>query len=172
MNEFEMLLKEGKHVEFVEKLNELDKKIRDAKNNKNWDIKNKLEKEKGNILQFCKKYIETNKFPSDEMELLNLSCILGVYLAKKRNDLKTTQIRKMLDRFNSIEGNKEKFDKEELIKLKPILAYTSARHPESKELVRILDNSISRINSFDEFSKICEFLRAVVAYHKLAGGSD
>jgi CRISPR type III-A-associated protein Csm2 len=172
MEEVKKLLDEGRHVEFVEQLNELEERIRDARNKKDQNTVEKLRKEEAEILRWCESYIKTNKLTLQEPEMINLSCVLGVYLAKKRDVLKTTQIRKMLDRFNSIESDKDKFDKKELIKLKPILAYTSARHNESKELVRILDSSIGRINSFDEFKKLCEFLRGVVAYHKLAGGGD
>lgn len=167
MEELEKLLKEGRHVEFVEMVvNKIETERNEMKRNRQFG------KTKTEI--WCENKLTPNKeiISLQEQQLVDLSCILGVYLAKKKDALKTTQIRKMLDRFNSIESDKDKFDKKELIKLKPILAYTSARHNESKELVRILDSSIGRINSFDEFKKLCEFLRGVVAYHKLAGGGD
>jgi CRISPR type III-A-associated protein Csm2 len=168
MDEFEKLLEEGRHVELVERVKELYKEIHKAKD---WNKKKKLD-------EWCKNHLQNREIPDKEQELIDLSCILGFYLAKKQHALKTTQIRKMLERFNKIESaKKEEFSRSDVIKLKPILAYTAARNEESRELVRILDNSINKIKKdgkegFDDFEKICEFLRGVVAYHKLAGGGD
>jgi CRISPR type III-A-associated protein Csm2 len=171
MEKIEKLLEEGRHVELVERVKELYKEIQKAKD---WNKKKKLN-------EWCKNYLQNREIPDKEQELIDLSCVLGVYLAKKQHALKTTQIRKMLERFNKIEGDYEKkaeeFNISNVIKLKPILAYTAARNEESRELVRILDNSINKIRrdgkeGFDYFEKICEFLRGVVAYHKLAGGGD
>ncbi len=171
MEEIEKLLKDSRHVEFVEQLNELENRIREARN-RNKNLEEKLKREKREIVQWCGNYVKNKEVPLQEQDLVDLSCVLGVYLAKKRDELKTTQIRKILDRFNSIESNKDKFDKSELIKMKPILAYTAARNKATKELIKILDNSINQVKSFEDFEKICEFLRGVVAYHRLAGGSD
>jgi len=176
MEEVEKLLKEGRHVEFVEQLNDLEDKIR---RNRNKSLEEKLKREKGEIMQWCGNYVKNKEVPLQEQELVDLSCVLGVYLVKSRG-LKTTQIRKVLEKFNEIEGRYKKdmknFKRADVIKLKPVLAYTSARNEQSRELVRVLDNSINKIRDgeegFEDFEKICEFLRGVVAYHRLAGGSD
>lgn len=168
MQELEGLLKNGQHVEFVETIlhkKEILYKMGDWKDN---DVK-----------IWFNNYIKNKEILSlTDHQLVDLSCVLGVYLAKREQklQLKTTQIRKMLTRFNKIEEGKEGFDKSEVIKLKPILAYTSARNEPTRDLVRILDNSINKIKAgkegYDDFIKICDFLRGVVAYHRLAGGSD
>lgn len=164
MEGIERLLEEGRHVEFV---NTAVNKIKQERD----EMRRDRQKGKTETEKWCENKIRNRDILSlSEKDLVDLGCVLGVYLAKKRDELKTTQIRKMLDRFNSIESSKDKFDKKELIKLKPILAYTAARNKPTGELVRILDNSIGKAGSIEDFKKICEFLRGVVAYHKLAGG--
>jgi len=168
MQELEGLLENGKHVEFVDTIlhtKDIMYKMGDWKDN---DVK-----------IWFKNYIKNKEILSlTDQQLVDLSCVLGVYLAKREQklQLKTTQIRKILTRFNKIEEGKKDFDKNEVIKLKPILAYTSARNEPTRELVRILDSSISKIKigkeGVGDFKKICDFLRGVVAYHRLAGGSD
>ncbi len=166
MERIEQLLEESKHVEFVDiALEEINKERTEMRGDRR--------KEETELEKWCKNKVRNRDILSlSGKELVDLSCVLGVYLAKKRDALKTTQIRKMLDRFNSIESGMDKFDKRELIKLKPILAYTAARNKPTKELVRILDGAISKVSSVEDFKKICEFLRGVVAYHKLAGGEE
>lgn len=179
MEEVEKLLKEGRHVEFVEQLNELEDRIRDARKNRNKNLEEKLKREKREIVQWCLNSVKNKEVPLQEQELVDLSCVLGVYLAISEG-LKTTQIRKVLERFDKIEGeykkDMKKFKRADVIKLKPVLAYTSARNEQSRELVRVLDNSINKIRDgeegFEDFDKICEFLRGVVAYHRLARGGD
>jgi len=159
MQELEGLIKEGKHVEFVEWFNNFNDRDR-IKNGFDWS----------------RNYIKNKEILSlSDQQLVDLSCVFGVL--SKKEGLKTTQIRKILDKFNRIEEEgKTKFDKNKLIKLKPILAYTSARNKETKDLIKYLDNSINKVKAgkegFDDFIKICDFLRGVVAYHKLAGGID
>ncbi|MEM2258433.1 MAG: type III-A CRISPR-associated protein Csm2 [Candidatus Thermoplasmatota archaeon] len=190
MEDIKKLIEEGKHIEFVENLAEIEKNlaeiekdIRKARNEKQNSRVKDLEKqqlekkkEQKDYLDFCEKMIkekETKKFLSfKEKELIDFSCILGIYLVKKQK-MKTTQIRKILDGFSKIEDEgKEKFDRNKLLKLKPLLAYTSAKNKSTAELVRIIDNAINEVNTFEDFKKICDFLRGVVAYHKLAGGGD
>ncbi len=166
MQELEGLIKEGKHVEFVEWFNSKDREKNEAKKNKDITKAKSIENEIKKALSWSENYIKNKEIlPLSEQQLVDYGCVLGVYL--KIKGLKTTQIRKMLDRFNRIE---EEFDINKLIKLKPILAYTAARNKETKELVKILDNSIGKINNFDDFKKICDFLKGVVAYHRLGGG--
>jgi len=165
MEEVEKLLEEGRHIEFVDKVvNKIGEEKKEMRRNR--------QRGKTKTEIWCEsKLVNKEVLPLQEQQVVDLSCVLGVYLAKSE-ELKTTQIRKMLDRFNFIESNKSNFDKMELIKMKPILAYTAARNKATKELIKILDNSINQVKSFEDFEKICEFLRGVVAYHRLAGGSD
>ncbi|MCZ7381071.1 MAG: type III-A CRISPR-associated protein Csm2 [Candidatus Methanoperedens sp.] len=168
MQELEILLKNGRHVEFVDTIlhtKEILYKMGDRKDN---DVK-----------IWFKNYIKNKEILSlTDQQLVDLSCVLGVYFAKREQklQLKTTQIRKLLTRFNKIEEDKENFNRNDIIKLKPILAYTSARNEPTKDLIKILDNSINKIRDgkegYNDFKKICDFLRGVVAYHRLAGGSD
>ena len=46
MEEVEKLLKEGRHVEFVEQLNDLEDNIRDARRNRNKSLEEELKREK------------------------------------------------------------------------------------------------------------------------------
>lgn len=186
--ELEKLLNEGRHIEFVERLNDLlndlDRKIQKAKQDREYNTKKELERKKEDVMNWCNEYIQDNQdkeilkvTPND---FINYSCVLGVYLAKKQDELKATQIRKILDRFNAISikynKNKSDFNSNDVIKLKPIMAYTSARNKSTLELVRILDDAISKVRDgeegFKDFNRVCEFLMSVVAYHKLAGGKD
>jgi len=175
LEELKKLIAEGKHIEFVEKFVDLSRhtKEEEEKEIKDW------------LKSLYDNYTKNKEILSlQEEDLMKLCCILGVYLAKYEK-LKTTQIRKILDKFNRIESefnrieskDLEKFNiKNELIKLKPLLAYTSARNISTKELVKLLDSLITKIKDgqkgFENFKKICDLLKGVIAYHKLAGGVD
>ena len=77
MEEVEKLLKEGRHVEFVEQLNDLEDRIR---RNRNKSLEEKLKREKGEIMQWCGNYVKNKEVPLQEQELVDLSCVLGVHL--------------------------------------------------------------------------------------------
>lgn len=175
MQELEGLLKNGRHVEFVEWYINKDREKNEAYKKRDYAKAKSIDIEKNKAFRWSHSYINNKEILSlSEQQLVDLCCIFGV-LAKNEG-LKTTQIRKILTRFNKIEEDKENFNKNDIIKLKPILAYTSARNEPARDLVRILDNSINKIKAgkegYDDFKKICDFLRGVVAYHRLAGGSD
>ncbi len=174
MNELKGLVEEGKHIEYVMGIHDLERKISEEKRSNNSAILQKLEDDKNKLLKDAyNKFNNIDIISIEEKKLVDVSCYMGVYLAKKE-ELNPTQIRKLLNKFDTIESkykkDEEKFKKEDVIKLKPILAYISAKNKGATELVKSLDNSINKINNFKDFKRICDFIRGVIAYHKLARG--
>lgn len=104
--------------------------------------------------------------------------------------LKTNQIRKFLDAINRIKASlaqhykKSKEDQFEKIKpsivlLKPKLAYVAARKNQNKikneetaaiALKDIISKIIDHTHSVNDFQMLANFVEAIVAYHKAAGG--
>ena len=58
----------------------------------------------------------------------------------------------------------------ELILLKPRLAYAADRHKRLEKLKNILHSAIDAVSDEASFRRFCQFLEAIVAYHKAAGG--
>ncbi len=109
---------------------------------------------------------------------------LGIELFNK--GLKTNQIRKFLDAVNRL---KTKFLKDEnrtfsviedeLVFLRPKLAYAAAKQKKSNHdsgpvtpLKEVLEAAIKKANSPDDFDRFVQMVEAVIAYHKAAGGKD
>ncbi|MFQ6115357.1 MAG: type III-A CRISPR-associated protein Csm2, partial [bacterium] len=80
----------------------------------------------------------------------------------KSKGLKTAQIRKFFDTLRRIQaGIRERglFDKEEVILLKPKLAYAAGRNREQvTPLFEILEPAISKINNEQDFSRFVQFV--------------
>lgn len=92
---------------------------------------------------------------------------LGRRLAAK--ELKTAQIRKVYSAVKKIQLNKE-FNRNELVMLKPKLAYAAARKNEVEELKEVLTEAINHVNNEITFKTFVDFFEAILAYHKEAGG--
>ncbi len=94
----------------------------------------------------------------------------------KNGGLKTTQIRKFLDgmRKLDVQFNKGKdFNPDNVILLKPKLAYAAGRNSEVKPLMDILDPAITAGGkTYKDFTRLLDLVEAIVAYHKFYGGSD
>jgi|GEM_PF-3781812 len=58
--ELEKLLNEGRHIEFVEWLNDLDRKIQKAKQDREYNTKEELERKRKDVMNWCNKYIHFN----------------------------------------------------------------------------------------------------------------
>ena len=91
---------------------------------------------------------------------------LGKRLAR---DLKTAQIRKIYSAVKKIQMNKT-FNRNELILLKPRLAYAAARKQEVEDLRDALTQAIDKVDSVEKFKNFVDFFEAILAYHKAFGG--
>lgn len=117
----------------------------------------------------------------------------GPYL--KRQRLETNQIRKFLDAINrvkttlsQIDTNKTqqeentdepkklaeqaKFDyvEADIVLLKPKLAYAAARQSSARPLSDVMSVAIDKVHSVQDFERLVQFIEAIIAYHKAAGG--
>ena len=100
---------------------------------------------------------------------MNAAETLGKKLA---GDLKTSQIRKVYGAVKKIQMS-SKFQRNELVMLKPKLAYAAARNRAVEPLKDALVQAIDRVGEDpDRFKNFVDFFEAVLAYHKAAGGQD
>jgi CRISPR-associated protein Csm2 len=105
----------------------------------------------------------------------------------KDYDLKTSQIRKFLDAVKRLKAKLnagENFDsiKEGIILLEPHLAYAAARKRSemkkdekinpAKDLSEIITAAIKQVHCKEDFARLGQFIEAIVAYHKEAGGKE
>ena len=91
---------------------------------------------------------------------------LGRKLARK---LKTAQIRKVYSAVKKIQMSRE-FNRNELIMLKPKLAYAAARNEDVEGLKVALTEAIDHVDDNDKFKNFVDFFEAILAYHKAYGG--
>lgn len=112
--------------------------------------------------------------PADK--LIEMAQKMGKYLANREVGLKTTQIRKFLDGVKKIDVLSERgknFNKEQVILLKPKLAYAAGRQAAVKPLMEVLDPAITAgQESYESFKKLIAFIESIVAYHRFHGGKD
>lgn len=96
----------------------------------------------------------------------------------KNRGLKTSQIRKVYGAVKKIQVSEE-FRPNDLIMLKPKLAYAAARNQTVTDLKDALTQAIDKV--IDEvaeekrkfkFKNFVDFFEATLAYHKAAGGLD
>ena len=90
----------------------------------------------------------------------------------ENRQLKTAQIRKVYGAVKKIQMSDE-FNRNDLIMLKPKLAYAAARNDEVTDLKDALTQAIDRVgNDLQRFKNFVDFFEATLAYHKAAGGRD
>ena len=90
----------------------------------------------------------------------------------ERRGLKTSQIRKVYGAVKKIQMSDE-FNRNELIMLKPKLAYAAARENAVTDLKDALTQAIDRVGDDQKrFKNFVDFFEATLAYHKEAGGRD
>ncbi len=95
---------------------------------------------------------------------------LGNMLERKR--LKTSQIRKVYGAVKKMQMSDE-FRKNELIMLKPKLAYAAARNNAVTDLKDALTQAIDKVGDDPKrFKNFVDFFEATLAYHRAAGGQD
>lgn len=96
---------------------------------------------------------------------------LGEKLALARN-LKTSQIRKVYGAVKKIQMSDE-FRRNELVMLKPKLAYAAVRNNAVIDLKDALTQAIDQVgNDPKKFKNFVDFFEAILAYHRAAGGQD
>lgn len=94
---------------------------------------------------------------------------LGEKLART---LKTSQIRKVYGAVKKIQMSDE-FHRNELIMLKPKLAYAAARNTAVMDLKDALTQAIDQVGDDPKkFKNFVDFFEAILAYHRAAGGQD
>ena len=100
--------------------------------------------------------------------LVTAAEILGQTL--QRHGLKTSQIRKVYGAVKKIQMSKE-FHRNELVMLKPKLAYAAARNKAVTDLKDALTQAIDKVGDDQKkFKNFVDFFEATLAYHKAAGG--
>ena len=97
--------------------------------------------------------------------LVTAAEVLGRKLAR---NLKTSQIRKVYSAVKKIQM--EGFNRNELIMLKPKLAYAAARKSEVGDLRDTLTKAINEVDNEEKFKNFVNFFEAILAYHKAFGG--
>ena len=113
------------------------------------------------------------KLPSRVIEeggepLVTAAESLGQTLQKR--GLKTSQIRKVYGAVKKIQMSKE-FHRNELVMLKPKLAYAAARNKAVTDLKDALTQAIDKVGDDQKkFKNFVDFFEATLAYHKAAGG--
>jgi len=89
----------------------------------------------------------------------------------KANNLKTSQIRRIYSAVKKLQMSDE-FNRNELILLKPKLAYAAARNSAVTDLRDALTQAIDQVDNHRKFKNFVDFFEATLAYHKAAGGQD
>lgn len=101
--------------------------------------------------------------------LVNEAEKLGQDLKNQR--LRTSQIRRIFNTVKKIEWGG--FDQNQLILLKPKLAYTAKRHSSVELLRDALTQAIDQVDGDKKkFRNFVSFFEAILAYHKAEGGQD
>ena len=112
--------------------------------------------------------------------LVNAAEKLGNEISHRDRGITTSQIRKVYSAVKKIQTKgqtDEKFQPNDLILLKPKLAYVAARAPRAREastkkLQSALTQAINRVDNSTKFKNFVDFFEATLAYHKAAGGQD
>lgn len=126
---------------------------------------------------------ELRRFKSELADLKNVSMdrlvdiadAVGKAVAKA---VKMNQIRRFLDGARKVEAelkSRQDFQmiKEQIVLLRPKLAYAAGRHKEVKDLAEILDAAVrSAAQTQDNFIKFLRFMESIIAYHRFHGGRD
>ena len=103
---------------------------------------------------------------------------LGQQISDRRNGVTTSQIRKVFSAVKKIQMKVkmgEEFQLNELIMLKPKLAYVAARAPDQRKantekLKDVLTQAIGLVDDKTKFQNFVSFFEAILAYHKAFGG--
>lgn len=105
---------------------------------------------------------------------------LGKSISHRDKGITTSQIRKVYSAVKKIQMRIQvdtEFERNDLVLLKPKLAYVAARAPRGREastekLKDVLTQAIEQVDDHDKFKNFVNFFEATLAYHKAAGGKD
>lgn len=89
--------------------------------------------------------------------------------AQKRKSLNPTQLRRIFNELISIERSQksgDQFNKTDLVKVRPKLAYAYGRDLIPKEFYDLISSCLERVKTGEDFEQFMEYVRAVMAYHK------
>jgi CRISPR-associated protein Csm2 len=64
----------------------------------------------------------------------------------------------------------KEFQRNDLIMLKPKLAYAAARNRNVEELKDALTQAINQVDNHEKFKNFVDFFEAILAYHRAYGG--
>ncbi|ROQ92048.1 type III-A CRISPR-associated protein Csm2 [Desulfosoma caldarium] len=126
-----------------------------------------------NIKQFRAELADLKKLSMDR--LVDIADAVGKAVARQ---VKMNQIRRFLDGARKVEAqlkNPEDFDKvkDQIVLLRPKLAYAAGRHRDVKDLAELLDPAVkSAAQTHDNFMKFLRFMESIIAYHRYHGGKD
>ncbi|RKZ23257.1 type III-A CRISPR-associated protein Csm2 [bacterium] len=98
----------------------------------------------------------------------------------------TTQIRKFLDAVKKLKVKMKKpkpeerkgeesiteFRRNEVLYLKPHIAYAGGRHRNVRPFAELVMEAIDKVHDADDFEQFATFIEAIVAFHKFYGGKD
>ncbi len=129
--------------------------------------------QQADILRFKGELSDLKKLSMER--LVEIADHVGSTVAKK---VKMNQIRRFLDGARKVEAelkSREKFDavKDQIVLLRPKLAYAAGRNQDVKELAEILDTAVkSAAQTEENFMKFLRFMEGIIAYHRFHGGKD
>lgn len=92
--------------------------------------------------------------------------------------VKMNQIRRFLDGARKVEAEMNRTDqfdqvKDQIVLLRPKLAYAAGRHGDVKPLAELLDAAVkSAAQNRENFMKFLRFMEGIIAYHRFYGGKD
>ncbi len=151
---------------------------------KKWEevVKNREERKhlKIKLKEITEKKIELIKrerlkfLESDPNKVLTTALLIAGF--SRSNDLKRSQIRKILD---IMQNTKKKgklgevspeYLKKEVARIRYLLAYTSGRNSSVKPLQSALEPLLAEIRNYEDFEKVYEFFESIVAFHYFLGG--
>jgi len=107
--------------------------------------------------------------------LVEIADAVGKDVARR---VKMNQIRRFLDGTRKVEAELKSdapFEKvkDQIILLRPKLAYAAGRNTDVKELAEILDAAVkSAAQTQENFMKLLRFMESIIAYHRFYGGRD
>lgn len=117
----------------------------------------------------------------DVEEMITMANRLGEYLSSREVNLKTSQIRRFSDAVKKIESqvksNPESFSRNNLLLLKPKLAYATGRLKEGRNnplepFQKVVDPAIDKVKDSDDFLRFAQFMESIIAYHRFHGGRE
>ena len=112
--------------------------------------------------------------------LVNAAEKLGNEISHRYRGITTSQIRKVYSAVKKIQVKTRmggEFQRNDLVLLKPKLAYVAARAPRGREastqkLQGALTQAIDQVDNHRKFKNFVDFFEATLAYHKAAGGQE